>query len=90
MISYFEIVGYCCLVLAFVTYITNFEEVNKAMVYGWRKAIQEGREQYYLENYPRGYYLSKPYKGNINFYYQTMSRQHYHRDMLYNRKMMEK
>jgi hypothetical protein len=90
MIGNFEIVGYCCLIFAFVVYITNFKEINKEMVHRWRKAIQEGREQYYLENYPRGYYLLKPYRGDTNFYYQTMSRQHYHRDMLYSRKMMEK
>lgn len=90
MIGNFEIVGYCCLIFAFVVYITNFKEINKEMAYRWRRAIQEGREQYYLENYPRGYYLLKPYRGDTNFYYQTMSRQHYHRDMLYSRKMMEK
>lgn len=90
MIGNFEIVGYCCLLFAFVVYITNFKEINKEMAYRWRRAIQEGREQYYLENYPRGYYLLKPYRGDTNFYYQTMSRQHYHRDMLYSRKMMEK
>ena len=90
MLGNFEIVGYCCLIFAFVVYITNFKEINKEMAYRWRKAIQEGREQYYLENYPRGYYLLKPYRGDTNFYYQTMSRQHYHRDMLYSRKMMEK
>ena len=90
MLGNFEIVGYCCLIFAFVVYITNFKEINKEMTYRWRKAIQEGREQYYLENYPRGYYLLKPYRGDTNFYYQTMSRQHYHRDMLYSRKMMEK
>jgi hypothetical protein len=90
MLGNFEIVGYCCLIFAFVVYITNFKEINKEMAYRWRRAIQEGREQYYLENYPRGYYLLKPYRGDTNFYYQTMSRQHYHRDMLYSRKMMEK
>ena len=90
MLGNFEIVGYCCLIFAFVIYITNFKEINKEMAYRWRRAIQEGREQYYLENYPRGYYLLKPYRGDTNFYYQTMSRQHYHRDMLYSRKMMEK
>ena len=90
MLGNFEIVGYCCLIFAFVVYITNFKEINKEMAYRWRRAIQEGREQYYLENYPRGYYLLKPYRGDTNFYYQTMSEQHYHRDMLYSRKMMEK
>lgn len=90
MLGNFEIVGYCCLIFAFVVYITNFKEINKEMAYRWRRAIQEGREQYYLENYPRGYYLLRPYRGDTNFYYQTMSRQHYHRDMLYSRKMMEK
>jgi hypothetical protein len=90
MLGNFEIIGYCCLIFAFVVYITNFKEINKEMAYRWRRAIQEGREQYYLENYPRGYYLLKPYRGDTNFYYQTMSRQHYHRDMLYSRKMMEK
>ena len=90
MISNFEIVGYCCLVFAFVIYITNFKEINKEIIRAWHKTIQEGREQYYLENYPRGYCLLKSYKKNTSFYYQTLSRQHYYKDMLYNRKMMEK
>ena len=89
MIGNFEIVGYCCLTFALLTYISNFKEINKEIAYGWNKAICEGREQYYLENYPKGYYLLKPYKRN-NFYYQTMPRQYYYKDMLYNRKMMKK
>jgi hypothetical protein len=90
MLSNFEIVGYCCLIFAIVTYITNFKETNKGFIYIWRSLLKEGREQYYLENYPNGYYLLKPYRGNTDFYYQTISEQQYHRDMLYNRKMMEK
>jgi len=90
MLGNFEIIGYCCLIFAFVVYITNFKEINKEMAYRWRKAIREGREQYYLENYPRGYCSLKSYKEVPNFYYRILSRQHYHRDMLYNRKMMEK
>ena len=90
MIGNFEIVGYCCLIFAFVIYITNFKEINKEIIHGWCKAIQEGREQYYLEMYPRGYCSVKSYKRIDNFYYQAMSRQHYYKDMLYNRKMMEK
>ena len=90
MINNIEIIGYCCLIFAIVTYATNFKETNKGISYLWKKAIQEGREQYYLENYPRGYYLLKPFRGNTDFYYQAMSEQHYHRDMLYSRKMMEK
>lgn len=89
MISNFEIVGYCCLFFAFVLYITNFKEINKEMVHRWRKIIKEGREQYYLEKYPKGYFLSKPYKRN-SFYYQTMFGQHYYKDKLYSRKIMEK
>ena len=90
MIDNFEIIEYCCLLFVFVIYITNFKGINKEIIYRWHKIIQEGREQYYLENYPRGYYLLKPYRGDTNFYYQTMSRQHYYKDMLYNRKMMKK
>lgn len=90
MISNFEIVGYCCLVFALVIYITNFKEINKEVIHGWRRAIQEGREQYYLENYPKGYCSLKSYKRNTNFYYQTLSKQYYYKDMLYNRKMMDK
>lgn len=88
--SNFEIVGYCFLILALIIYIINFKEINKEIIYIWRKAIKEGRKQYYLENYPKGYYLLKPRKISSNFYYQTMSRQHYYNDMLYNRKMMKK
>ena len=90
MASNFEIVGYCCLIFAFVFYITNFKEINKEITRRWRKAIQEGREQYYLENYPRGYYLLKPCSRDTDFYYQTMSKQYYYKDRLYNRKMMER
>ena len=90
MIGNFEIVGYCCLTFALLTYISNFKEINKEIIYGWNKAIWESREQYYLENYPKGYFLLKPYKRNNNFYYQTMPRQYYYKDMLYNRKMMKK
>jgi len=90
MISNLEMVGYCCLIFAIITYITNFKETNKELSYLWKRAIQEGREQYYQEVYPRGYYLLKPFRGNTNFYYQTMSKQQYHRDILYSRKMMEK
>ena len=57
MLSNIEIVGYCCLIFAIITYITNFKETNKGITYLWKKAIQEGREQYYQEVYPRGYYL---------------------------------
>lgn len=88
--SNFEIVGYCFLIFALVIYITNFKEINKEIIYIWRKAIKEGRKQYYLENYPKGYYLLRPRKISSNFYYQTMFRQHYYKDMLYNRKMMKK
>lgn len=86
----FEVVECCCLTFALLTYITNFKEINKEIVYEWRKIIYEGREQYYLENYPKGYFLLKPYKRNTNFYYQTMPKQYYYKDMLYNRKMMKK
>ena len=88
--SNFEIVEYCFLIFALIIYIINFKEINKEIIYIWRKAIKEGRKQYYLENYPKGYYLLKPRKINSNFYYQTMFRQHYYKDMLYNRKMMKK
>lgn len=90
MIGNLGMIGYCCLIFAFVIYITNFKEINKEMTHEWRKVIQEGREQYYLENYPRGYFLLKPFRGDTNFYYQTMSKQQYHKDILYSRKMMEK
>lgn len=90
MIDNFEIVGYCCLTFAFLIYITNFKEINKDIIHIWRKIIWEGREQYYLENYPKGYFLLKPYKRNNNFYYQTLSKQYYYKDILYNRKMMKK
>ena len=89
MISNLEIVGYYCLFFAYVLYIINFKEINKEMARWWHKIIQEGREQYYLEKYPKGYFLSKPYKRN-SFYYQTMFGQHYYRDMLYSRKIMKK
>ena len=89
MIDNFEIIEYCCLLFVFVIYITNFKGINKEIIYRWHKIVQEGREQYYLENYPKGYFLLKPYKRN-NFYYQTMPRQYYYKDMLYNRKMMKK
>lgn len=88
--SNFEIVGYCFLIFALIIYIINFKEINKEINYIWRKAIKEGRKQYYLENYPKGYYLLRPRKISSNFYYQTMFRQHYYKDMLYNRKMMKK
>lgn len=88
--SNFEIVGYCFLIFALIIYIINFKEINKEIIYIWRKAIKEGRKQYYLENYPKGYYLLRPRKISSNFYYQTMFRQHYYKDMLYNRKMMKK
>ena len=90
MISNFEIIKYYCLIFALIIYIINFKEINKEIVYIWRKAIKEGREQYYLKNYPKGYYLLKSYKRNNNFYYQTMFKQHYYKNMLYNRKMMKK
>ena len=90
MMNNFEVVECCCLTFALLTYITNFKEINKEIVYRWHKIIQEGREQYYLENYPKGYYLLRPRKISSNFYYQTMFRQHYYKDMLYNRKMMKK
>ena len=90
MMNNFEVVECCCLTFALLTYITNFKEINKEIVYEWRKIIYEGREQYYLKNYPKGYFLLKPYKRNNNFYYQTMPRQYYYKDMLYNRKMMKK
>ena len=88
--SNFEIVGYCFLIFALIIYIINFKEINKEIIYRWCKAIKEGRKQYYLEKYPKGYYLLKPRKISSNFYYQTMFRQHYYKDMLYNRKMMKK
>lgn len=88
--SNFEIVGYCFLIFALIIYIINFKEINKEIIYRWRKAIKEGRKQYYLENYPKGYYLLRPRKISSNFYYQTIFRQHYYKDMLYNRKMMKK
>lgn len=88
--SNFEIIGYCFLIFALIIYIINFKEINKEIIYIWRKAIKEGRKQYYLENYPKGYYLLRPRKISSNFYYQTMFRQHYYKDMLYNRKMMKK
>lgn len=86
----FEVVECCCLTFALLTYITNFKEINKEIVYEWRKIIYEGREQYYLENYPKGYFLLKSCKRNNNFYYQTIPKQYYYKDMLYNRKMMKK
>lgn len=88
--SNFEIVRYYFLIFALIIYILNFKEINKEINYRWRKAIKEGREQYYLENYPKGYYLLKFNKRNNNSYYQTMSKQYYYKDMLYNRKMMKK
>ena len=57
--SNFEIVGYCFLIFALIIYIINFKEINKEIIYRWCKAIKEGRKQYYLENYPKGYYLLK-------------------------------
>lgn len=88
--SNFEIVGYCFLIFALIIYIINFKEINKEIIYIWRKAIKEGRKQYYLENYPKGYYLLKFNKRNNNSYYQSLFKQHFYKNMLYNRKMMKK
>lgn len=79
--------GYCCLVFALVVYLTNFKEVNKDLVRMLKDVIQEGREQYYLEHYPYGYYLIKPTKGKY-FYYRSKAKQQYYIDTLYNRKML--
>lgn len=86
----FEIVRYYFLIFALIIYIINFKEINKEINYRWRKAIKEGRKQYYLENYPKGYYLLKFNKRNNNPYYQSLFKQHYYKNMLYNRKMMKK
>lgn len=88
--SNFEIVRYYFLIFALIIYILNFKEINKEINYRWRKAIKEGREQYYLENYPKGYYLLKFNKRNNNSYYQSLFKQHFYKNMLYNRKMMKK
>ena len=61
--------GYCCLVFSLVVYVTNFKEVNKDFVKIWKSLLKEAREQYFLEHYPYGYYLMKPYRGT-NIYYQ--------------------
>ena len=81
------IFGYCCLVFALVVYLTNFKEVNKDFSRAWRYALKEGREQYYIEHYPYGYYLLKRYRGT-DIYYQPRARQQCYIDTLYNRKML--
>ena len=78
--SNFEIVRYYFLIFALIIYIINFKEINKEINYRWRKAIKEGR----------GYYLLKFNKRNNNSYYQSLFKQHYYKNMLYNRKMMKK
>jgi len=81
------IFGYCCLVFALVVYVTNFKEVNKDFVLMWKALLKEGREQYFLEHYPYGYYLLKPFRGT-DIYYQPKAKQQCYLDTLYNRKML--
>ena len=83
------IFGYCCLVFALVVYLTNFKEVNKDFSKAWKYALKEGREQYYIEHYPYGYYLLKRYR-DTDIYYQPKAKQQCYIDTLYNRKMLLK
>ena len=89
MIYWLHTIGCSLMVFALVIYLTNFKEVNKEFKVRWRWALQNTRETYYEMFYPYGYYIMKQVPGT-DIWYQHKYTPNYHRDVLYNRKMMKK
>ena len=84
-----DFIGWFMWGLALLMYLDYHKEINKEFKVRFRWALQNTRETYYEMFYPHGYYLMKKIPGT-DVYYQSMAKQDYCHQTLYNRKMMKR
>jgi len=84
-----DFIGWFLLFTGLGIYLTYYREINKEFKVRFKWALQNTREIYYEMYYPYGYYLMEKIPGT-DIYYQSMAKQNYNRQVLYNRKMMKR
>lgn len=89
MIEILDTIGWCLTAASLCIYLCYFKEINKEFKVRFKWALQNTREIYYEMFYPYGYYLMEKMPGT-DIYYQSMAKQNYNRQVLYNRKMMKR
>ena len=89
MIEVLDTIGWCLISIGLCIYLDYFKEINKEFKVRLKWALQNTRQTYYEIFYPHGYYLMKKIPGT-DIYYQSMAKQNYNRQTLYNRKMMKR
>jgi hypothetical protein len=89
MIEILDTIGWCLIAMGLCIYLCYFKEINKEFKIRFRWALQNTRQTYYEVFYPYGYYLMEKIPGT-DIYYQSMAKQNYNRQILYNRKMMKR
>lgn len=89
IIEVLNIIGWCLMVMGLCIYLCYFKEINKEFKVRFKWALQNTRETYYEMFYPHGYYIMKKVPGT-DILYQSMAKQDYNRQILYNRKMLKR